>query len=163
MFTQTQIKKEYDYDSNLGELVRIDGQKRKAPESRRSKYNNVTIDGKAIQEHRAIWIWHHGEIPEDLVLDHIDCNTHNNRIENLRLSTKAQNGYNQGVRRDSKTGLKGVRVRKDGRYQAFIIEHGQDISLGIFNDPKDAARAYDIAALKIAGEYARTNKQLGLI
>jgi hypothetical protein len=44
---------------------------------------------------RQIWIWHHGDIPDGLLVDHIDRNPFNNRIENLRLAHPVQNQWNR--------------------------------------------------------------------
>lgn len=47
------------------------------------------------QYHRIVWIYHYGDIPDGYVVDHIDCDPANNRIENLRLATISQNSHNQ--------------------------------------------------------------------
>ena len=44
--------------------------------------------------HRAVWEYHNGKIPEGMVIDHIDRNTDNNQIENLRCVTLSENARN---------------------------------------------------------------------
>ena len=44
--------------------------------------------------HRAVWEYHNGKIPNGLVIDHIDRNTNNNQIENLRCVTQSENNKN---------------------------------------------------------------------
>lgn len=44
--------------------------------------------------HRAVWEYHNGKIPEGMVIDHIDRNTNNNQIENLRCVTWSENAFN---------------------------------------------------------------------
>lgn len=42
-------------------------------------------------EHRVVWVWHNGAIPEWLVINHKDYNRANNKIENLELMTQKEN------------------------------------------------------------------------
>ena len=48
----------------------------------------------------------------DLVVDHINHDRLDNRRENLRICTQQQNQFNRSVRRDNKTGYKGVKTHK---------------------------------------------------
>ena len=45
-------------------------------------YVNIRVDGKMYKAHRLIYLYHHGVMPD--MVDHIDCDRANNRIENLR-------------------------------------------------------------------------------
>lgn len=44
--------------------------------------------------HRAVWEYYYGKIPDGMVIDHIDRNTDNNQIENLRCVTQSENSLN---------------------------------------------------------------------
>lgn len=96
-------------------------------------------------------------------VDHINGDGLDNQRANLRPVTSAQNAMNRQVRSDSLSGLKGVRRRRqrDGRWSnrwhAHIHTGGRRVFLGSFPSPEEAARAYDAAALKYFGEYARPN------
>lgn len=122
------------------------------------KYYTVQLgssrDGtkKTYRTHRVIWIMHHGDIPDDMMIDHKDGDTHNNLIENLRLATFQENIANRpGL---SKRGLpKGVR-QVGNRFQARIKIDGKEISLGAFNTPEEAGEAYKAAAEDSHGEFA---------
>jgi hypothetical protein len=112
----------------------------------------VQVEGKKHLVHRIIWFMHYGNCPE--FLDHIDGNPLNNRIENLRPATKAQNAMNRPVRSDSALGVKGV-CKKKNKFSASIFINGKSLFLGMFYTIKDAGVAYKNAASKHFGEYAR--------
>ena len=57
--------------------------------NRRNKYGMKVPKFNYI--HRLVWETYMGEIPENLEVDHIDENPHNNKLENLRLVTAKQN------------------------------------------------------------------------
>lgn len=60
-------------------------------------YRQVTIAKKKFFEHRLIWILLNGTIPNDLVIDHIDRDPSNNKIENLRVISQAGNTLNRST------------------------------------------------------------------
>lgn len=96
--------------------------------------------------------------PNGMEVDHINGNGLDNRRENLRICTHAQNRYNNKLRIDSTSGYKGVFWSKDSKkWQAQIQVDRKKIHLGFFSDPIDAARAYDNAAKEHHGEFCRTN------
>lgn len=103
--------------------------------------------------------------PLGLLVDHINGNTLDNRIANLRACTPHGNMRNQIVNKSNKSGLKGVVARKSAKGTKFfccIFVHGKQIDLGTYGNPLDAAYAYDIAAIKYYGEFAKTNRSQGL-
>jgi len=115
--------------------------------------------GKNLQVcmHRQILGLEHGDPRQG---DHVNRNGLDNRRENLRIATNAENGRNRPVQANNTTGLKGVGWNKQHRkYHAQIKVDGKKIHLGLFASPIAAARAYDAAARKYFGEFARPNFQ----
>ena len=86
--------------------------------------------------------------------DHIDGNGLNNRRNNLRLATKAQNNRNRKINASSKSGYKGVDYKKN-KWRARISDGQRSIHLGYFSTPEEAYAAYCEAAKEIHGEFAR--------
>lgn len=94
------------------------------------------------------------------MVDHIDGDPSNNRIENLRECTNAQNQYNGPRKCHNRSGHKGVVFhprcpRKP--WQAKIAKAGKVFSLGYYPTREEAAAAYAAGAEKHAGEFARAN------
>jgi hypothetical protein len=91
-------------------------------------------------------------------IDHIDGNPLNNRRANLRVATHRQNIANIGLRRNNRSGFIGVsRIQSQDVYRATIRVNGRQEALGVFDNPEDAAIAYDQRAREVHGEYARVN------
>jgi hypothetical protein len=97
--------------------------------------------------------------PEGFQCDHIDGNTLNNQKSNLRNVTCQQNGCNKSKCKNLFSKYKGVsRVKRDKKWQAYITVHQKPIFLGCFTNELDAAVAYNNAAIKYFGEYAKLNQ-----
>jgi hypothetical protein len=95
--------------------------------------------------------------PEQLV-DHINGDPLDNRRCNLRFATPQQNGQNKQLNSLSQTQLKGVGWHKRRcKYHARIQLQGLRYHLGFFDDPQEAALAYDYAARRLFGPFALCN------
>lgn len=91
--------------------------------------------------------------------DHIDLNLNNNRKSNLRQATKSQNAMNKNAGKNNTSGYKGVSfVKNRNKYRAYITLNQKQYFLGYYDNAIDAARAYNKAALKLHGEFARLNE-----
>jgi hypothetical protein len=94
---------------------------------------------------------------QGLQVDHVNGDGLDNRRCNLRLCSQSQNNQNQRKTRGSSV-FKGVSwARTECRWQASIKINGKSRALGHFTNESDAARAYDIAAVKYFGAFARLN------
>lgn len=75
----------------------------------------------------------------------------------MRACTPQQSVFNRKAHKTNSTGYKGVSLTKSGKFSATIGIDYKNISLGVFDCAKDAAKAYNIAALKYFGEFAKFN------
>lgn len=99
------------------------------------------------------------QAPKNFLVDHIDGNGLNNQKSNLRLCTHSNNMQNSKKPENNTSGYKGVTWHKGRKlWQAQIMVNGKSIYLGRFVNKEDAAHAYDTAAVKYHGEFAKTNK-----
>lgn len=89
--------------------------------------------------------------------DHINRNTLDNRLDNLRPATASQNRCNTGPRVNNKCGYKGVSAKQNGTFSVMIQIHGKQRYVGLFRSVEEAARAYDAAARELHGEFAYQN------
>jgi hypothetical protein len=99
------------------------------------------------------------DAPDEMQVDHRDGNTLNNCRSNLRLASNSQNCCNK----DGRVGVSGYRgvtnhkASPNKPWYARIKVSGVYIDLGVFADKIEAAKAYDAAAIKYHGEFARLN------
>lgn len=121
-------------------------------------YYTVGFDQKKHQLSRLIYIWHNGDIGA-FDIDHKDRVTTNNKITNLRICTRSFNNGNTKIPVTNTTGFKGVSYEKRrGKFEAYINFKSKKKHLGYYERPEDAAVAYNEAAVKYFGEFARLNK-----
>lgn len=91
-------------------------------------------------------------------VDHINGNHLDNRRCNLRIVTVSENSHNARIRVDNSSGFKGVSYNKrKEKFRSYININRKQIHIGYFDNPEDAARAYDTAARFLFGEFACVN------
>lgn len=101
------------------------------------KYNSQTIN---VGGHRLAWYMTYGEIPN--IIDHIDGDSLNNRITNLRNVDQTKNCWNRKNNNYSKP-IKGYYWRKNrNKWKAGIVVSGKRITLGHFDTEEEAHQAY---------------------
>ena len=111
-------------------------------------YVEVTIDGTHFKAHRIVWLLCHGYWPENYI-DHIDGNTGNNNIENLREVSQQCNLRNSKVSKNNTSGVRGVSFNKTLGYWIATIKNMRVVDhLGYFKTKSDAVRARYEAELK---------------
>jgi hypothetical protein len=118
-------------------------------------YRRIRIDRKRYLTHILAWLYEVGEMPQRQI-DHINGDKNDNRFQNLRLSTQAENIANKRRQSNNKSGFKGVCLdKRRGKYKAEIQKGTYKKFLGYFVDPSEAHEAYVAAAQIIHGEFAR--------
>jgi AP2-like factor, euAP2 lineage len=91
------------------------------------------------------------------LIDHADGNGLNNCKSNLRIASHADNSRNARRPSHNTSGYKGVSKGKSGRWRASIHLNDRKINLGTFDNKQDAAKAYNIKAIELFGEFANLN------
>ena len=119
----------------------------KNPTKYQSLYSMHRVLKRYYGEHRLVWLYFKGAWPKNMI-DHVDGNTLNNRLSNLREATRQQNGFNRPVLRSNKLGVKGVHY--DAKRNKYVAQHRFRRSdggkttrmLGRYSTLQDAAQAY---------------------
>ena len=116
------------------------------PIGTRNKYYSVGVDGYSYLLHRVIWKMAHGTEPE--AIDHIDGDSRNNQIGNLRAANSDVNGKNLALNCNNKSGKMGVLRAASGNWTATIGHNGERVSLGTFDSFEAAVAAREAAEKK---------------
>lgn len=163
MLTQAKLKELLDYDPDTGVFTRKTTPKKGLWEkgqpagsvNKVNGYTEVWVDGKSYTGHRLAFLYMTGAFPERNV-DHLNLNRSDNRWCNLRPATQLQNTWNIPKSKANTSGFKGVSLRKDTlKWASRIKANGRYLSLGCFDSPEEAAKAYARAALQFRGDFAR--------
>jgi hypothetical protein len=122
---------------------------------------HLSVHGYVYRIEKRKYVFMHREImhtPDDKGTDHIDGLGRNNQRKNLRSCTPQQNQRNAKLRKDNKSGYKGVCFAKNlKKWRAYIRINKKLTYLGYYDSPVSAALTYDSAAQKYFGEFAHLN------
>ena len=148
----------YYFEYKNGELYwKVSKQKikigQKAGTLNNSGYRVIKFNQKSYLEHRIIFALHKGYMPE--FVDHIDGNTINNHIENLREATKTQNHYNRNLQKNNTSGIKGVCWHKPSKkWSVNLIVNGEKKYFGTYFDKEVARFVVEAMRCKYHGNFA---------
>lgn len=159
MLTQEYLHKVFDYvDGNFYRKVKTSNRAKlgKVGHTGNSGYQIITICNKQHLAHRLAWMYVHGSLPS--MIDHIDGNRLNNKIENLRVCTPSTNAMNSGVKNRNKLGVKGVFSAKNGKYIAQICLNYKRMHLGTFETIDEASMAYAEASKLYHKEFSKIDE-----
>ena len=116
-------------------------------------YLLVRVDGAIHKVHRLIFLMHYGWLPQEV--DHINGIRSDNRIDNLRPASKAENKQNAKLSRRNTSGVKGVSwCKRRNKWKAYICVKSKLLGLGHFEHIEDAKEAVKTARNEHHGEFA---------
>lgn len=149
MLTQERLKELLSYDPDTGVFTNLTQRGTRAPKGgvagwiTQDGYINIQIDGKKYQAHRLAWLYVYGEFPEKS-LDHVNEIKDDNRLVNLRLATKQENGHNvSSLQINNTSGFRGVSWHKSAKkWIATITINGKNKHLGYFNTAEESSEVY---------------------
>jgi len=155
--TQEQLKAMFDYIDgklvwkvkrkrvNVGDLAGV---------VHPNGYLRTGLNGRIHLNHRLIFMFHHGYLPE--IVDHIDGNKLNNKIENLRGANKITNQQNQKIKKENTSGYKNVSFCKQTKNWVVQIKvNGRSKTVARYANIEFADLVAQEARAKYHGEYAR--------
>lgn len=147
ILTQARLKELLRYDPETGVFTNLVWRNNRAKAgavtgtSGTRGYLQCTLDAKPYKLHRLAWLYVYGEWPKGQI-DHINHNTADNRLVNLRDVPCAYNHQNRARRTKSASGYLGVTWHKrDARWQAYINVNGRSHHLGFYLTLQDAVAA----------------------
>jgi len=117
-------------------------------------YWSLGLNRKTYKIHRLVYLMHHGYMPK--YIDHIDNNSSNNRIENLRETTSMQNSWNQKNRITNTSGYKGISwCKKSQKWTARCMMGGKSTFLGQYKNITQAIEIVRKFREENQGDFAR--------
>ena len=154
MLTQAELQSQLFYED--GFFKRLVSNNRKhligqfAGTIRNDGYEAISINKKIYKTHRLVWLYFYGNFPNG-VIDHINGNKTDNRIENLRdISFDANRQNQKKSQRGNISGYLGVSWdKKSNKWKSQIKTKGKNYHLGFFDNPKNAYEIYLEAKRKI--------------
>ena len=131
------------------------------------RINNHNI---RVQAHRLAWYLYYGEVPSDLI-DHIDHNRINNKINNLRATNHSKNIRHSSIQKAKLKKRKegcciGVFKKGENRKKPYQVKYTMDNkykSLGYYTTMVEAAKVRDAYIIeKFGSGCGPTNKDIGI-
>jgi hypothetical protein len=154
------LNETFDYNPLTGDVTwKKKGPRRSVGSKAGSKgklgYICIGMHGRIFKAHRIAFAMFHNRNPVG-VIDHINGDTSDNSIENLREARLSNNQANCKTRIDNTSGIKGVHYReRNGKWVAQIQRDGKRHHLGYYKTKEEAQKARIEAAQNEYGEFAK--------
>lgn len=153
MITQERLKQLFECNPEMG-LLTWRKNARSAGCVRHDGYVVVGSDKRLYLRHRLIWLYVNGSLPSGI--DHVNGVKGDDRIDNLRAATQAQNVTNSRRPSTNKSGVKGVHWHPQSkRWRVQIGYDKRKEHIGLYETIDEAAQAYAEAARRKYGQFAR--------
>lgn len=147
----------YSFDLNTNQVWGHKNKKYKKPTLDNRNYYRMPLNKnnkkKTFLFHRLIYEVYNGEIPTGYIIDHIDNNTQNNNIDNLRLATNSENNCNIKLKKNNTTGYKNINKTKWNTYLVLIRKNKKIVYYKTFKTLEEAIINRDIQLKLIHGEF----------
>jgi HNH endonuclease len=154
--THDLLLEDFIYDKETGVLSRRRDWSNAATKTVRGALQVFVRGAGIFTAHRVIWFWVTGAWP-DKFIDHINGDPTDNRWDNLRLATNAENLRAKRAPSKAASGLRGAHKNTGTKkFRARITVDYKPIHLGYFDTREEAHAAYQNAARKYFGEFAST-------
>lgn len=133
---------------------RLNGQEAGCPSMANCKeYWHIKINGKRYKRGRLMFLYVYGNFPNPCV-DHINGNSLDDKIQNLREASVLENAWNHKKRTRRIDLPMGVRNMANGKFQARISYKGKQLHLGVFDTPDEAKAIYETKRKELYGKFA---------
>ena len=160
MLTQEKLYSILNYDQDTGIFTWKVNRRNKAKINTVAGYKEsegyivISVFGKSYKAHRLAWLYVYGELPNEYI-DHINGNKSDNKIENLRICTNAENQWNSKISSKNVSGVKGVHwCNTKKRWKAKLSINGKIKHIGYFTDLESAKIKLMEAREKLHKDYA---------
>jgi len=142
--TQQRLLDLFVYNQETGKFIRkINKKGRHAGSEAGCKetqgYIRIQVDGAAYRAHRLAWLYLYGFMPK--IIDHINGDRSDNRIENLREANQRINNQNRRPETNNQSGYIGVSKSRN-KWRATITDKKKSIHIGVFETKELAYQAY---------------------
>jgi hypothetical protein len=121
-------------------------------------YETVMVDGRNWRIHRLVFLMQYGYLPK--MIDHINNDRSDNRIENLRAANDNENAHNQVLRSNNVSGIKGVSWNNDRQKWAVRVNHNKKTYQRYVQDLELAELVAIEMRSKLHGAYANHGARL---
>ena len=126
--------------------------------NKRDNYRTGAVKSKPYREHRLIYLYHHGTLPA--VLDHINRNREDNRIENLREATYSENSRNKKGHKNNTSGSRNVSFYKRlNKWRVQLNINGKNKHFGYFLNFDEACSVAEQTRIVYYKEFAGLNNE----